>query len=68
MKKYLVTAVVLGSTVAVSSAHAAIDVSSAVEAITGDGVTAITAIGGAMLILAGVAVVFKWSMAAMFGR
>ncbi len=49
------------------SSNAAIDVSAATTAITTDGTASITAIGGAMLGLAAVAVVFKWAKAAVFG-
>lgn len=38
-----------------------------VTQLTGDGVDTITAIGGAILLLAGVAVIFKWAKAAIFG-
>lgn len=56
-----------GALVTVSPAMAAIDVSSAVTALTTDGTAAITAVGGALLTLAGIAVVFKWAKAAFFG-
>ncbi len=61
-------ALVLGATVASSSAFAAIDVTGAVTSITTDGTSSITAIGGAMIGLAAVAVVFKWAKAAIFGE
>ncbi|MDH0448711.1 major capsid protein [Shewanella sp. GD04112] len=67
MKKYLVSAVALGSAVAASSASAAIDVTAATTAITTDGSAALTAVGGAMLGLAAIAVVFKWAKGAIFG-
>ncbi|MEL4257709.1 major capsid protein [Shewanella xiamenensis] len=67
MKKYLVSAVALGSAVAASSASAAIDVTAATTAITTDGSAAITAVGGAMLGLAAIAIVFKWAKGAIFG-
>lgn len=44
-----------------------IDVTSATSIISGDGQAAIVAIGGVMLGLAAVAVVFKWAKAAIFG-
>lgn len=47
--------------------NAAIDVSGAVSAITTDGTSAITAIGGALIGLAATAVVFKWAKGAIFG-
>lgn len=53
------------SAAAVSS-NAAIDVSAPVAALTTDGTTAITAVGTALLALAGIAVVFKWVKAAFF--
>ncbi|MCT8878652.1 major capsid protein [Shewanella xiamenensis] len=67
MKKYLVSVVALGSAVAASSASAAIDVTAATTAITTDGSAALTAVGGAMLGLAAIAVVFKWAKGAIFG-
>jgi hypothetical protein len=48
-------------------AFAAIDVGAAVTAITTDGAAAITAIGGAMLAISAIAIVFKWAKAAIFG-
>ena len=60
-------ALVLGSSVVSTSALADIDVTGAVTAITTDGTAAITAIGGALLSLAGIAVVFKWAKGAIFG-
>jgi hypothetical protein len=47
--------------------HAVIDVSAATDAITTDGGLAITTVGGALIGLAGLAVVFKWVKAAIFG-
>jgi len=46
---------------------AVVDVTAATTAITTDGTTAITAVGGALLALAGVAVVIKWAKASIFG-
>ncbi len=60
-------ALVLCASVVSSSAFAAIDVTAATTAITTDGTAAITAIGGALIGLAGVAVVFKWAKGAIFG-
>lgn len=48
-------------------AMAAIDVSAATDKITTDGTAAVTAIGTAILGLAGVAVVFRWAKASIFG-
>jgi hypothetical protein len=50
-----------------NAANAAVDVSAATTAITTDGTAAITAVGGALIGLAGVAVVFKWVKGAIFG-
>jgi hypothetical protein len=50
-----------------SPAFAVIDVSDATTSITTDGTAAITAVGGALIGLAGVAVVFKWVKGAIFG-
>ncbi|HDV5479469.1 TPA: hypothetical protein RI770_003428 [Vibrio cholerae] len=67
VKQYITRAVALGSVVVASASHAAIDVAPAVTQISTDGSAAITAIGGAMIGLAAVAVVFKWAKAAIFG-
>lgn len=48
-------------------ASAAVDVSAATTSITTDGTAAITAVGGALIGLAGVAVIFKWAKASIFG-
>lgn len=48
-------------------ASAAIDVSAATGAITTDGTAAIAAIGGSLIGLAGLAVVYKWAKGAIFG-
>lgn len=42
-------------------------VDAAVTKISTDGGAAITAVGGAMLGLAGIAIVFKWAKASIFG-
>jgi hypothetical protein len=65
-KKAQVATLVTAAFVSVQS-HAAIDVSGAVTAITTDGTSAITAIGGALIGLAATAVVFKWAKGAIFG-
>lgn len=65
-KTAFIVAVTLGAAVA-SPAFAAIDVSSATTAITTDGSAAISQIGGAMLGLSAIAIVFKWAKAAIFG-
>ncbi len=61
--------VVTGAVVALSTspAMAAIDVSAATTAISTDGSAAISTIGGAMLGLSALAVVFKWAKASIFG-
>ncbi len=46
---------------------AAIDVSGATDSISTDGTAAVTAVGTAIIGLAGVAVVFKWVKGAIFG-
>ena len=56
----------LGGALAASNANAAIDVSAAVSSLTTDGTAAITAVGTALLSLAGIAVIFKWVKAAFF--
>ncbi len=61
----LLTAFALLAFAGVSSA--AIDVTAATTSISSDGTAAITAIGGALVGLAGVAVVFKWAKGAIFG-
>ncbi|MFG0772513.1 major capsid protein [Vibrio plantisponsor] len=68
MKNLLVKAGIVAATAVLASpAFAAIDVSSATTAITEDGGAAIAAIGGALIGLAGTAVVFKWAKGAIFG-
>ncbi len=59
--------IALGALLGSASSQAAIDVTAATTAITTDGSAAITAIGGAMLGLAAIAIVFKWSKGAIFG-
>jgi len=63
----LTAAVAIAVVTIVPEASAAIDVSAATTAITGDGTAAVTSIGTAILGLAGVAVVFRWAKAAIFG-
>ncbi|MDV7606492.1 MULTISPECIES: major capsid protein [Acinetobacter] len=50
----------------ITNANAAVDVAAPVATLTTDGTAAITAVGAALLGLAGVAVVFKWVKAAFF--
>lgn len=66
MKKLAVAAVTLVVATVAPVANAAIDVTAAVTSL-GDIPIAVTAIGGAMLIAAGVAVGFKWAKASIFG-
>ena len=56
----------LGGALAASNANAAVDVSAIVGDLTTDGTAAITAVGTALLALAGIAVIFKWVKAAFF--
>lgn len=56
----------LGGALAASNANAAVDVTAMVTDLTTDGTAAITAVGTALLTLAGIAVVFKWVKAAFF--
>ena len=69
MKNYLRNGFLVASGLLISTtpAFAAIDVSAATTSITTDGTAAITAVGGALIGLAGVAVVFKWVKGAIFG-
>lgn len=55
----------LGGALAASNAHA-VDVTAIVTDLTTDGTAAITAVGTALLALAGIAVIFKWVKAAFF--
>lgn len=65
--KSLLAPTALATSVVALPASAAIDVSGIVTTITTDGGAAITAIGGAMLGLAAIAIVFKWAKASIFG-
>ena len=68
MKNYLKLALLaIVGLFATTPAFAVIDVSAATTSITTDGTAAITAVGGALIGLAGVAVVFKWVKGAIFG-
>lgn len=68
-KQTIVKALAVGAVAAVASTptFAAIDLSTVTDSITADGTSAITTIGTAMIGLAGVAIVFKWAKAAIFG-
>jgi hypothetical protein len=59
-----ITLVVLG--LMPVSVFAAVDVSTEVASLTADGTAAITAIGGALIGLAGIAVVYKWAKGMLF--
>jgi uncharacterized membrane protein len=56
----------LGGALAASNVNAAVDVAPIVANLTTDGTAAITAVGTALLALAGIAVIFKWVKAAFF--
>ncbi len=56
----------IGSLVAGAS-QAAVDVSAAATTFLTDGTAAVSAIGAAMITLAGVAVTYKWAKATFFG-
>lgn len=60
------TGAAVGGLLITSNANAAVDVSAIVGDLTTDGTAAITAVGTALLALAGIAVVFKWVKAAFF--
>lgn len=66
LSKYGVGAVASAALVGGSNANAAVDVTAIVGDLTTDGTAAITAVGTALLALAGVAVIFKWVKAAFF--
>lgn len=64
----ITTATTLGlASMATYAQEEGIDVSAATDAITNDGGTAIAAVGGALIGLAGIAVVYKWVKGAIFG-
>lgn len=60
------TGAAVGALLITSNANAAVDVSAIVGDLTKDGTAAITAVGTALLALAGIAVIFKWVKAAFF--
>jgi uncharacterized protein (DUF2141 family) len=57
------------ATVASVNAQAAVpaELTAAVDQLKADGIVAISAIGGALLTLAGLAILFKWAKATFFG-
>lgn len=65
VSKYGVGAVASAALVGGSNANA-VDVTAIVGDLTTDGTAAITAVGTALLALAGIAVIFKWVKAAFF--
>ncbi len=67
MKKLRNLALAASVAVLSSPSFAEIDVSKATTAITTDGGSAIASVGGALIGLAGTAVVFKWVKGAIFG-
>ncbi|KEI70311.1 major capsid protein [Endozoicomonas elysicola] len=67
MKKLKHLGLLVASALMSSSVFAAIDISAATTALTTDGSAAITAVGTALVGLAGIAVVFKWVKGAIFG-
>jgi uncharacterized membrane protein len=58
---------IIATVLVAAPSMAAVDVTAATTAIKTDGGAAITEIGGAMLGLAAIAVVFKWAKGAIFG-
>lgn len=64
--KMLQIVAIVGLSVLCFSANAAVDVTEPVATLKTDGTTVITAIGTALLALAGLAVVFKWAKASFF--
>lgn len=67
MKKLLVAGSGIGLALGATASQAAIDVTAATTTISTDGTAAITAVGGAIIGLAAVAVVFKWVKGSIFG-
>lgn len=67
LRTLLVVAATVGVAIAAPSAMAAIDIETATSVVSADGTAVITKVGGVMLGLAALAVVFKWAKAAFFG-
>lgn len=67
MNKLRKFGIAVSAAVMASPSFAEIDVTAATTAITTDGGAAIAAVGGALIGLAGTAVVFKWVKGAIFG-
>lgn len=65
MGKRFGQAMVVGAGVAAASAHAAIDTTAAVLSIT-DAQTAMAAVGGAVLVAAGISFAYRWVKATFF--
>lgn len=66
VRKYGIGAVASVALLSGANTQAAVDVTAIVGDLKTDGTTAITAVGTALLALAGIAVVFKWVKAAFF--
>lgn len=65
--RYIVPLGGLLTAVATLPAHAALDVTAATAYLSGDVTTALTAVGGAVILLAALAMGFKWIKAMFFG-
>ncbi|HCT3321444.1 TPA: hypothetical protein OTT47_003672 [Acinetobacter nosocomialis] len=66
VQRYGVGAAVGAALITNANAASTVDVSGPVATLSTDGAAAITAVGAALLGLAGIAVVFKWVKAAFF--
>lgn len=69
MKKIIFASTLVAVSLAssVASAAGSVDASAVISQISGDGTAALTGVGGAIIGLAGIAVVFKWVKGAIFG-
>lgn len=67
MKKLGLAGMATASVLFTTASNAAIDVSAATDTLSTDGTAAITAVGGAIIALAAIAVVFKWVKGSIFG-
>ena len=65
MKRLLKNAIVAGAALSATSVFAAIDTTAAVAELT-DAQTSIAAVGGAILILAGISLAYRWVKATFF--
>lgn len=66
-RRFLVPLGGLLTAVSMLPAHAALDVTAATTYLSGDVTTALTAVGGAIILLAALAMGFKWIKAMFFG-